>query len=66
LIDLSEDNILKSLFDAKKDPLEVWKMLLNTHVSVQDAPQILSWFDTTYRCKSAFSLSYAQTQIKDR
>jgi len=25
LIDLSEDNILKSLFDAKKDPLEVWK-----------------------------------------
>jgi hypothetical protein len=25
LIELSEDNIVKSLFDAKKDPVEIWK-----------------------------------------
>jgi len=25
LIELSQDNILKSLFNAKKDPIEVWK-----------------------------------------
>ena len=25
LFELSEDSILKSLFDAKKDPIEIWK-----------------------------------------
>ena len=34
LIELSENNILKPLFDGKKDPIEIQKMLLYVHASV--------------------------------
>ena len=34
LIELSEDNIMKYLFNSKNDPLEIWKKRLITHVFV--------------------------------
>ena len=34
LIELSEDNILKYLFNSKNDPLEIWKKHVITHVFV--------------------------------
>ena len=34
LIELSEDNILKYLFNSKNDPLEIWKKHVITQVFV--------------------------------
>ena len=63
LIELSEDSILKFLFNAKKDPIETWKNAVEYPRLRQHARQMLSCFDTTYRCESAFSY---MTQIKNR
>ena len=63
LIELSEDSILKSLFNAKKDPIEMWKNAVEYPRLRQHARQILSCFGTTYLCESAFSY---MTQIKNR
>ena len=54
-IKLSEDSILKSLFNAKKDPIEIWKNAVEYPRLRQHARQMLSCFGTTYRCESAFS-----------
>ena len=63
LIELSEDSILKSLFNAKKDPIEIRKNAVEYPRLHQHARQMLSCFGTTYRCESAFSY---MTQIKNR
>ena len=63
LIKLSEDSILKSLFNAKKDPIEVWKSAVEYPHLRQHARQMISCFATTYCCESAFS---HMTQIKNR
>ena len=62
LIELSGDSILKSLFNAKKDPIEIWKNPVEYPGLRQHARQMLSCFGTTYRCESAFSY---MTQIKN-
>ena len=41
LIELSEDSILKSLFNAKKDPIEVWKNAVEYPRLRQHARQML-------------------------
>jgi hypothetical protein len=61
LIELSEDNIVKSLFDGKKDPTEIWKNAIEYSRLRQHARNMLSCFSTTYRCESTFSY---MTQIK--
>jgi len=63
LIELSQDSILKSLFNAKKDLIEVWKNAVEYPRLRQHARQMLSCFGTTYRCESTFSY---MTQIKNR
>jgi len=63
LIELSEDGILKSLFNAKKDPIEISKNAVEYPRLRQHARQMLSFFSTTYCCESAFSY---MTQIKNR
>ena len=63
LIELSEDSILKSLFNAKKDPIEIWKSAVEYPRLHQHARQMPSCFGTAYRCESAFSY---MTQIKNR
>jgi len=63
LIELSEDSILKSLLNTKKDPIEVRKNAVEYPRLRQHARQMLSCFGTTYRCESAFS---CMTQIKNR
>ena len=63
LIELSEDSILKSLFNAKKDPAEMWKNAVEYPRLRQHARQMLSCFGTTYCCESASSY---MTQIKNR
>ena len=63
LIELSEDSILKSLFNAMKDPIEIWKSAVEYPRLHQHARQMPSCFGTTYRCESAFSY---MTQIKNR
>ncbi|XP_065664542.1 general transcription factor II-I repeat domain-containing protein 2B-like [Hydra vulgaris] len=55
LIELSEDSILKSLFDNKKDPLEIWKTAVEYPKLRQIARRLLSCFGTTYCCESTFS-----------
>ena len=62
LIELSEDGILKSLFNAKKDPIEIWKNAVEYTRLRQHARQMLSCFGTTC-CESVFSY---MTQIKNR
>ena len=62
LIELSGDSILKSLFNAKKDPIAIWKDAVEYPGLRQHARQMLSCFGTTYRCESAFSY---MTQIKN-
>jgi Holliday junction resolvase RusA-like endonuclease len=61
LTELSEDNIVKSLFDAKKDPIEIWKNAIEYPRLRQQARKMLSCFSTTYCCESTFSY---MTQIK--
>ena len=63
LIELSEDSILKSLFNAKKDPIEIWKNAVEYPRLRQHARQMFSCFGTAYRCESVFSY---MTQIKNR
>ena len=63
LIELSEDSILKSLFNTKKDSIEIWKNAVEYPCLRQHARQMLSCFGTTYRCESAFSY---MTEIKNR
>jgi hypothetical protein len=61
LIELSEDNIVKWLFDTKKDPIEIWKNAIEYPRLWQHARKMLSCFSTIYCCESAFSY---MTQIK--
>nr|XP_022907693.1 general transcription factor II-I repeat domain-containing protein 2B-like [Onthophagus taurus] len=61
LFQLAEDNILKYLFDAKKDPLEIWKNTVEYPCLREHARHILSCFGSTYCCESTFSI---MTKIK--
>jgi hypothetical protein len=61
LIELSVDDILNTLFDAKKDPIEIWKNAIEYPRLRQHARKMLSCFSTTYCCESIFSYL---TQIK--
>jgi hypothetical protein len=61
LIELSVDDILNTLFGAKKDPFEIWKNAVEYPRLRQHARKMLSCFSTTYCCESAFSYL---TQIK--
>ena len=47
LIELLEDSILKSLFNVKKDPIEIWKNAEEYPRLGQHARKMLSCFDTT-------------------
>ena len=61
IIELSEDNIMKSLFNFKNDPLEIWKNAID--YLRHHAQKMLSCFPTTYCCESTFSY---MTQIKTK
>ena len=63
LIELSEDNIMKSLFNSKNDPLKIWKNTTDYPRLRHHAHKVLSCFSTTYCCESAFSY---MTQIKTK
>jgi hypothetical protein len=62
LIELSVDDILNTLFDAKKDPIEIWKNAVEYPRLRQYArKKCFFCFSTTYCCES--TISYL-TQIK--
>jgi hypothetical protein len=61
LIELSVDDILNTLFDAKKHPIEIWKNAVEYPRLRQHARKMFSCFSTTYCCESTFSYL---TQIK--
>jgi hypothetical protein len=61
LIEVSVDDILNTLFDAKKDPIEIWKNAVEYPRLRQHARKMLYCFSTTYCCESTFSYL---TQIK--
>ena len=70
LFELGEDNILKSLFDAKKDPLKIWKNAIEYPCLREHARCLLFCFGSTYCCESTFSLmtkiqTNLRTQITD-
>ena len=65
LIELSEDNIIKSLFNSKNDLLEIWKNAIDYPRLRHHAQKMLSCFPSTYCCESTFSYSY-MTQIKTK
>ena len=48
LIELLEDNITKSLFNSKNDPLEIWKNAIECPCLRHHAHKMLSCFPTTY------------------
>lgn len=62
LIEMSEDNILKSLFDNREDPIEIWKKAVEYPRLRKHARRLISCFSTTYCCESTFSYL---TQIKN-
>ena len=63
LIELSEDNIMKSLFNSKNDLHEIWKNAIDYPRLRHHAQKMLSCFPTTYCCESTFSY---MTQIKTK
>ena len=70
LFELGEDSILKSLFDAKKDPIEIWKNAVEYPCLRDNARRLLSCFGSTYNFESTFSLmakikTNLRTQITD-
>lgn len=70
LFELGEDSILKSLFDSKRDPIEIWKNAVEYPCLREHARRLLSCFGSTYCCESTFSLmtkikTSLRTQITD-
>ena len=65
LIELLEDSIIKSLFNSKNDPLEIWKNAIDYPCLHHHAKKMLSCFPITYCCKSTFSYT-RMTQIKTK
>ncbi|XP_065658059.1 general transcription factor II-I repeat domain-containing protein 2-like [Hydra vulgaris] len=70
LIELSEDSILKFLFENKKDPLEIWKTAVEYPKLRQIARRLLSCFGTTDCCESTLShmtfiKSFLRSQLTD-
>lgn len=61
LIELGEDNNIKSLFYNKTDMIEIWKNAVEYPRLRQHARRMLSCFGSTYCCESTFSY---MTQIK--
>ena len=63
LTELSEDNIMKYLFNSKNDPLEIWKHVIDYPRLRHHAQKRLmrTCFPTAYCCESTFS---CMTQIK--
>ena len=45
LIELSEDSILKSLFNAKKDPIEIWSCRISMPASARSTNVIMLWYN---------------------
>ncbi|XP_035211944.1 uncharacterized protein LOC118186061 [Stegodyphus dumicola] len=56
LFELRENSILKYLFDAKKDPIEIWQNAVEYPCLGEYSRGLLSCFGSTYCCKSTFSL----------
>ncbi|XP_057658065.1 general transcription factor II-I repeat domain-containing protein 2B-like [Diorhabda carinulata] len=55
LIDLGEDSIIKSIFNAKKDPIEIWrKNAVENPCLREHARRLLSCFGSTYCCETTF------------
>lgn len=70
LIEFGENNIIKSHFNDKKDPIEIWKNAIEYPLLQENARRILSCFGSTYCCESTFSLmskikTNLRTQITD-
>ena len=63
LIELSEDDIMKYLFNSKNHLLEIWKNAIDYPCLRHHAQKMLSCFPTTYCCESTFSY---MTQIKTK
>ena len=61
LTELSEENIMKYLFNSKNDPLEIWKHAIGYPRLRHHAQKMLSCFPTAYCCELTFSY---MTQIK--
>ena len=51
LIEISEDNIMKYLFNSKNDPHEIWKNAIDYPRLRHHAQKMLSCFPTTYCCE---------------
>eukprot|EP00106_Octopus_bimaculoides_P003263 XP_014770705.1 PREDICTED: general transcription factor II-I repeat domain-containing protein 2B-like [Octopus bimaculoides] len=54
LIEMSEDNILKSLFDKWENPIEIWENAVEYSHLCEHARQLISCFSLTYCCESTF------------
>ena len=55
LIELSEDSIMKCLFNSKNDQLEIWKNAIDYPRLRHHVQKMFSYFPTTYCCESTFS-----------
>ena len=62
LIELSEEHILKSLFNNREDPIDIWRKAVEYPRLREHARRLISCFSTTYFCESTFSYL---TQIKN-
>ena len=45
LIELSEDSVLKSLFNAKKDPIEIWSYRISMPASACSTNVFMIWYN---------------------
>ena len=52
---MSEDNILKSLFDKRENPIDIWKNAIEYPRLREHARRLISCFSSTYCCESTFS-----------
>ncbi|XP_014783775.1 general transcription factor II-I repeat domain-containing protein 2-like [Octopus bimaculoides] len=55
LIEMSEDNILKSQFDNRDNLIEIWEKAIEYPRLREHACRLISYFSTTYCCESTFS-----------
>ena len=55
VIKLSEDNIMKYLFNSKNDTLKIWNNAIDYPRLRHHAQKVLSCFPTTYCCEPTFS-----------
>jgi len=69
LVELSEDNIIKSLFDTRRHRFEVLFSKMLFSCLGQYTPEMLCWFGSTYRCdfpSNTLPAEYLRITLKTR